>query len=499
AGDLFQGTLESNLNEGAAVVSAYNALGYSASAVGNHEFDYGPAGPLTAPQGPGDDPRGALKARAAEARFPFLGANIIDTATARPVEWPNLRPSTIITVAGVRVGVVGLATRETLTATLAANSVGLSIAPLAVTLTREAQALRAGGATIVVAVAHAGGRCDAFDNPEDLSSCAADEEILEVARALPRGLVDVIVAGHRHFAIAQNVAGTAIISAFSRGRAFGRVDLTVDRASGRIERKRIFPPREVCAMFAANADTCVEASAQTASPAIYEGQPVVASAAIDAILAPAVAQADAVRNRPLNATVDARLERSGDTESALGNLLADWTLAVTPKADLAIINGGGLRADLPIGLVTYGRLFEVTPFDNRLSVVVLKGADLRRMIAGNLQRRGSIMLVSGVKATAECAGGELNLAIRRDSGRPVTDAETLRVATMDFLVTGGDDIFTPAHPIAVSGVEDGAVLRDEIATWLTHAGRQWRANDLFTPTNRRIEYPGTRPVTCAAP
>ena len=44
AGDMFQGTLESNLTEGAVVVSAYNALGYAAAAVGNHEFDFGPVG-----------------------------------------------------------------------------------------------------------------------------------------------------------------------------------------------------------------------------------------------------------------------------------------------------------------------------------------------------------------------------------------------------------------------------------------------------------------------
>ena len=80
-GDLFQGTLESNLNEGAAVISAYNTIGYTASAVGNHEFDFGPAGPGSTPKGPDDDPRGALKARAAQARFPFLAANLIDEST----------------------------------------------------------------------------------------------------------------------------------------------------------------------------------------------------------------------------------------------------------------------------------------------------------------------------------------------------------------------------------------------------------------------------------
>src|SRR4029079_16076345 len=84
AGDLFQGTLESNLNEGAVVISAYNALHYDAAAFGNHEFDYGPAGPATAPQSTEDDPVGALKARIAQATFPFVAANIFDKRTRLP-------------------------------------------------------------------------------------------------------------------------------------------------------------------------------------------------------------------------------------------------------------------------------------------------------------------------------------------------------------------------------------------------------------------------------
>src|SRR5512133_3283601 len=54
AGDMFQGTLESNLGEGAAVVEAYNALGYDAATLGNHEFDFGPVGPAPSPTKPGD-------------------------------------------------------------------------------------------------------------------------------------------------------------------------------------------------------------------------------------------------------------------------------------------------------------------------------------------------------------------------------------------------------------------------------------------------------------
>src|SRR5687767_9955518 len=129
-GDLFQGTLESNLDEGAAVIAAYNIIGYTASVVGNHEFDFGPVGPDSTPKGPDDDPRGALKARAAQARFPFLAANLIDQGTGRPVSWPNVQPSAVIDVAGIRVGIVGLLTSETLVSTMAANTKGLTIAPL---------------------------------------------------------------------------------------------------------------------------------------------------------------------------------------------------------------------------------------------------------------------------------------------------------------------------------------------------------------------------------
>ena len=77
---------------------------------------------------------------------------------------------------------------------------------------------------VVMTVLHAGGKCNEFDDPNDLSSCNLNQEIFRVANSLPSGLVDVIVAGHIHDGIAHNVNGIAIISSFSRGTAFGRVD-----------------------------------------------------------------------------------------------------------------------------------------------------------------------------------------------------------------------------------------------------------------------------------
>src|SRR5215213_4498182 len=78
SGDMFQGTLESNLFEGAAVVRGYNRIGYAAAAIGNHEFDFGPLGDAVVPRKPGDDPLGALKRNAQLAMFPFLSANMLE-------------------------------------------------------------------------------------------------------------------------------------------------------------------------------------------------------------------------------------------------------------------------------------------------------------------------------------------------------------------------------------------------------------------------------------
>jgi len=498
AGDLFQGSLESNLAEGAVVVSAYNAIGYAASAIGNHEFDFGPAGDAVTPEASDGDPRGALKARAVEARFPFLAANILDESTHRPVQWPNVRPSTIVKVAGVRVGVVGLTTAEALRATMPANTRGLAMAALVPTLTTEAARLRQSGATIVVATAHAGGKCDAFDNPTDLSSCSPDEEIFSVARDLPSGLVDAIVAGHRHEGIAHEVAGIPIIASYWRGRAFGRIDLLVDRATGRVQRHRIFPPREVCAREDPGSGECMDGSHSTGRPARYEGRPVVASEEIARVLAPAVARVRTLKERPLNAEIEDTLPLSSRDESPLGNLVADWMRAVVPTADAAITNGGGLRATLPAGRMTYGRLYELLPFDNREVLVQLSGAEFRRVIEHNLRQRDSVLLVSGVRAAATCEKGRLRVALRRDSGAAVGDDETLTVVTSDFLTSGGDDVFTPIRPLRVTR-GDGPLIRDHLADWLTRSGRRWRGVDLPTPATRRIAYPGTRPVTCETP
>jgi 5'-nucleotidase len=500
AGDMFQGTLESNITEGASVVAAYNLLGYAAAAIGNHEFDFGPVGASATPRASGDDPRGALKARAAEARFPFLAANLVDTASGGVPRWANVQPTAMVEAAGVKVGVIGLLTAEALTATLSANVEGLAVAPLAETIRRHATALRAKGAAAVVVAAHAGGRCSSFERPEDLTSCEPSSEIFTVARALPRGMVDVIVAGHSHAGVAHQVAGIAIIESFSGGRAFGRVDLSIDRRSNTVTARRSFPPRELCAREDPATRTCdPEAAAGTMAQTEYENAPVVPDQAIDQVLAPAVEQVRALKAQSLGPILDTPIRRLTPV-SPLGNLVTDALLASVPGADLALHNSsGGLRADLPAGQLTYGRVYEVMPFDNVVLTVRLTGRQLREVFEAQLQKSRRLVGFSGISVQARCGGSSLDIALIRPSGTPIQDGDTLLVVVSEFLATGGDGILAPVLPADGFPVDPAAPLvRDVIVDYLKKLPGPLREEQLLEADSPRLSVPGALPLNCPA-
>jgi hypothetical protein len=103
-----------------------------------------------------------------------------------------------------------------------------------------------------------------------------------------------------------------------------------------------------------------------------------------------------------------------------------------------------------------------------------------------------MVTLSGVRASATCVHGQLTVALRHESGRPVRDDETLKVVTTDFLATGGDSFFTKVMPIRVEA--QGGVLREEIAALLVRTGGHWGAQQ--RTMSPRITYPGSRPVNC---
>ena len=486
-GDMFQGTLESNLAEGADVVRAYNALGYSATAVGNHEFDYGPVGPDVTAK-PGQDRRGALKARAAEAKFPFLVSNIIDESTAKRIDWPNMPASTLITVAGMKIGIVGASTKSTPTTTMPANFVGLAMAPsTADAVAEQARALRAKGAELVILTAHIGSECRDNTEPDDLSSCEKGDELFRLLDELPKGLVDVMVAGHTHAAVAKKIDGVAVIESLSSGRAFGRVDVTM--TDGHVAGVKIFPPQLICPLDAEHNPVPVA----NCHPEPYEGKQVQADPMIQKIADEAIARAGAHRAEQLGVTFTTAMTKAYRTESAEGDWFTELMLAAQPRAQVALSNGGGLRADIPAGPVTYGELFSAMPFDNRFALVTVKGSQLRALITANLAADAGIFSWAGLTAKARCKGSELEVAIQV-GGKPLVDDLPYVIATSDFLASGGDGMI--AHLDLPSGAIEptDVIIRDAMADVLrAHPGT---VDPQTKYAAKRLVFPGKRPVKC---
>ena len=499
AGDTFQATtatmrdLESNLSEGAVVVDAYNAMGYTALAIGNHDFEFGSADIV----GSAADLRGALKAAAARARFPFLTANILDADTGKPLAWPNVRSSTIVDAAGIRVGLIGVMTFDGLTRTLLANVGGLDTAPLVPAIAAEAANLRRQGADIIVLVAHAGGRCDDTSNPRDLASCDSGSEIFGVVRGLPPGTLQAIVAGHTHGAMAHIFEDVPITSVPEGGGQFGRMDLAIDTATRRVADLRVYPPRNICTRE--NPDTGDCQAAGNGAPVVYEGATVRASDAVASAMAPALAKVRRMRGEPLGVTVAAPIERVGAPESPLGNLFADAIRASTPGADVAISYGGGrggLRADLPAGPLTFGAIYDAFPFDNRVVRARLTGTQLALALEGQLAnaRRRGLISVSGLRATVRCVGTRPRVTVAHSSGEPIRATDTLVVASTAYSSArvmwanlAGDE--GAAMP------EDAPLVREMVTGWLRRRGGQIAPGDFYDAAAPRWTVPAQGP-TC---
>ena len=385
AGDLFQGTPASNLSYGRPVVEYYNKMGYAASALGNHEFDWG---------------TDTLRARMREAKFGIFGANV-RYINGRDVEW--IANDTIVTRGRTRIGIVGWSTVSTPTATRASNVVGLRFDPPAPIVDSIATALRKRGAEFVIVLAHAG----AFCSRDGATSC--NGEIIDFARQLTTK-VDAIISGHTHTLVNTDINSEPIVQARSSGRAIDVIDIPLERYGN-------FPTRHEVREIASDS---------------LKPDP-----AVDAIVQRAVARVAPLVNRRVAAIATA-LARQG-SQYPLGNLIADaqrWA----GKGDVAIMNNGGIRTDLRAGEATYGSLFEIQPFGNVLYSLTMTGSQLRGLLEAMLAKTAVDDHVSGltVKYDPSKPAGSRLVAVTMSDGTALADTKTYNVIVNDFLATGGE-------------------------------------------------------------
>jgi 2',3'-cyclic-nucleotide 2'-phosphodiesterase (5'-nucleotidase family) len=390
AGDMFQGTAESNLQHGRPVVELYNALGYAAAAVGNHEFDWG---------------LDTLRARMSEARFAVLGANV-RYRNGRDVQW--IPDDTIVRRGPYQIGIIGVIGPETYGSTMAANVATLRFATPAPIVDSLTRALRSRGADVVVVLAHSG----AFCRKNGTQACEGN--VISFASAL-RERVDAIVSGHTHSVVDFQIDGVPIVQAQSSGRAVAVVDLAPGAASHG-----------------------AKAAGELIAEHVYHvSSKARASREIEAIIARADARVADIVSRPV-ARLASTLSRSGE-DYALGNLIADaqrWA----GQADIAMVNDGGIRTGLPAGPVTYGQLFEVQPFGNPLRRMDVSGSKVRAYLEALLRDGEPRTHVSGIVVRFDPGrrtGERIVSAVMAD-GSPLRDDASYSVVVNEYMATGRD-------------------------------------------------------------
>ena len=403
-GDQFQGTPASNMGFGRPVVPIFNRLGRTASALGNHEFDWG---------------QDTLRARMREARYPFLAANVTDTA-GKDIPWiPN---DTLVTIGGVRIGIIGLATVRTPTTTKPSNVADLRFTNPVPVVNSHARALRGRGAQLVIVVAHAGAFCASTPTP------TCDGEIVELAQGVTER-VDAIVSGHTHSPVTTVINRIPIVQARSHGSALGVLDVSLSGANPVIALRDILPER-------------------TAPDRV-----------IDSLVRAVTEPLRAVVNRPIATVAD---PMSG---TELGNFMADaWRAA--GEGDISVMNRGGVRAGLDSGTVTYGELFEIAPFANMLVRLTITGAGFRTWLEKAFGQRNPVALLSGVVVTYDStkAAGSRVISVVMGNGQPLVDAQTYRFVYSDFLNANGDglQVIEGVQRVEELGIVDIDALTDYV-------------------------------------
>jgi 2',3'-cyclic-nucleotide 2'-phosphodiesterase (5'-nucleotidase family) len=419
-GDEMQGTLESNLVFGRSMVDALNLLGLDAAAVGNHDFDWG---------------IDTLRARMRQARYPWLLANVYDSAVGGRPAWA--RPWAMLHVDTLDVAVVGYVTDITKSIVRADNVKGLAFSGGAAALAGVLDTVRAQHPDLVVIVAHAGAVC---------TSGRCQGEIMDLARDLPRGSVDAIVAGHTHQLNNTMVNGIPIVQARSSGTALGVMDLVLGD-SGLAWRTEV---RDTWA------DEVTPDSAETALVARFKGR------------------TDTLASRQIAVLADSLVRTSHDGQYPLGNLLAD-AQRVMAHADVAIMNNGGIRADLPAGRVNYRMLFELQPFGNNLVVAQVTGRQLRSALEYSVRGGSAHVHVSGVTMTFDPAKPDGQRLIKvLVAGKPLRDSGTYTLAVNDFMSTGGDG-FRMFNDLTWR--TSGMSCLDALVTWLQRQKSPVRADE----------------------
>jgi 5'-nucleotidase len=401
AGDQFQGSLMYTTYKGDVEAEFMEAIGFDAMAVGNHEFDDGPENLIRFGQ---------------MIDFPIVSGNL-DLSQNDSLD-AEVEDTVVLDVNGVQVGIVSALATDTAETSSPGDTVIFQDEIDA--LQADVDALTEQGVDIVIALTHVG--------------LPMDRRIAESVTG-----VDVIVGGHSHTLLSNQYAEDAagpypvmvanpegtevpIVQAYAYSKYLGHLEVTFDDAGN---------------VISATGDTMlldasVEPDAEIA-------------ARVEELAGP-IEEAMAEEIGETSEFIEGAREVCRAEECPMGNLVADAMLARVEDQgiDVAIQNGGGLRASIDGGPVTMGEVFTVLPFQNTLATFQLTGA---RIVEA---------LENGVSEVEEGAGRFPQVAGMRYSWDPEAEPGS-RIVSVE--IEGEDGSFAPIDPEATYGVVTNNYMR----------------------------------------
>ncbi|WP_282938346.1 5'-nucleotidase C-terminal domain-containing protein [Paenibacillus sp. RC67] len=438
AGDTFHGQTIANLERGESIVKMMNSIGFDAMEPGNHDFNYG---------------SDRLVELSGKAQFPIISANVKKADGTR-----LLKPYIIKEVAGVKFGIFGLTTPETAYKTHPNNVKGITFAD-PVTEAKAMVAELKGQADVIIALAHLG-----------IDKSSIDTSI-KVAEQVPG--IDVIIDGHSHSTLEQGMTvGSVLIAQTGEySKNIGKVDLTLDGT--KIKSKS-------ASLIMKSATESIQAD-----PAVVK------------IVNDIKKSQDSLLSQVVGSTAEKligerEIVRVG--ESNLGHLITDAMLDET-GADIALTNGGGIRASIEAGPITKGQVITVLPFGNYIQTKKVKGSDivaaLELGVSSYPESLGGFPHVGGITFTLDAgkpSGSRVSEV--KVKGQPI-DADKLYVlATNDFMAAGGDQYtMFKDYPLA----NDFSSLEESVIAYLQKKGA------VLPSADSRIKVIAAAPKPQAAP
>nr|AGF93428.1 5'-nucleotidase domain-containing protein [uncultured organism] len=382
AGDTFHGQNIVNLSEGESIVKILNHMGYDALTVGNHDFNFG---------------QDRLKELNEMTDFPILGANLE----------PQLVDDYVIKeIDGFRVGIFGLATPETAYKAHPKLMEGLEFIDPVETSKKMVEELQ-GKTDMIIALSHLG-----MSEGSDYTSIDVAEEVEGI---------DLIVDGHSHHALEEGrmVNDVLIVQAGEYDKNVGIVEVSVSD----------------------NEITEMTASLFTKE----ESQDLEKDEEVVQLVEEIKAENEEITSKVIGRTAvelngERQYVRTGETN--LGSLLGDAMLDAV-DADVAITNGGGIRASIDKGEITRGEIVTVLPFGNIVEVKEIKGSTLLEAVEHGLSKypahEGLFPQIAGMSFVfaKDRPAGERVLEIEVN-GKPIDHDKMYKVATNDFMAAGGD-------------------------------------------------------------